>query len=302
MDESKRDLSEPENESKLDDQPEPEIESKQADQPEPEIEFRPDDQPEPQLEAQAVPEMESEPYLNERIQHAIDRVKAWSKDAKDYYLRSPRLQNTTYQGKFLPAFWTVTAIFSLLVNVILIALLISFGHHFFELKAHLTDGVVNGLSENLSLMDKAHIVTTVPFETTVQLQDTLPVVFDLPINQNTQLSLIQDTRISGAMIYLNNTAVTTDLTLPAKTPIQVNFNMTVPVSQSVPVDFTIPVSMLVPVDVAIDQTDLHQSIVGMQSAIEPYKVLASDFNSPEDFPLCNQWWSGWMCNVFFGKP
>ncbi len=56
--------------------------------------------------------------------------------------------------------------------------------------------------DSLALMDKAHIVTTVPVETTVQLQDNLPVVFDLPINQNTQLSLAQDTRIPGAYIYL----------------------------------------------------------------------------------------------------
>ena len=48
-------------------------------------------------------------------------------------------------------------------------------------------------------------------------------VFDVPINQNTQLSLVKETRISNAYIYLNNTAVTTDLTLPAKTPLQANY-------------------------------------------------------------------------------
>jgi hypothetical protein len=229
-------------------------------------------------------------------------VKLSFKEAKDYYRGSPRLRKVAYQGKYLPAFWTIACIFSLLVNIILIAVLISFGHHFFELKALISNGLVTEASNSLVMMDQAHIVTTVPVETTVQLQDNLPVVFDLPINQDTQLSLVQDVRISGAYIYLNNTAVSTDLTLPAKTPILANLNLTIPVSTTVPVNITVPVTMQVPVDIAIDQTDLHQSIVGLQGAIEPYKaVMGSAFNSPEDFSICNHWWTGWMCRIYFGK-
>lgn len=270
--------------------------------PETEFEPQPDVQAEPIPESQPAPETVSESYLNERITQAFDRVKSWFMHAKDYYFRSPRLQKTTYQGKYLPAFWTVACIFSLLVNILLIAILISFGHNFFALKALVAKGLVNGTSDSLALMDKAHIVTTVPVQTTVQLQDNLPVVFDLPINQSTQLSLVQDTRISGAYIYLNNTAVSTDLTLPAGTPIQANFNMNIPVDTTVPMSITVPVSLQVPVDIAIEKTDLHQSIVGLQGAIEPYKTLmGSAFNSPEEFSLCNQWWSGWMCGIFFGK-
>jgi hypothetical protein len=268
---------------------------------EPEPEPKPDEQLGSLPESKPSSEAEPEGYVNENITKAFERIKKWFAQVKEHYLRSPRLQKVVYQGKFKPAFWTVTAIFSLLVNILFIAILIFFGRYFFELKALVADGLVTELSNNLAMMDKAHIVTTVPVETTVQLQDNLPVVFDLPINQSTQLSLTEDTQISGAYIYLNNTPVLTNLTLPAGTPIQANFDMTIPVSQSIPVDVTVPVSLLVPLDVAIDQTDLHQSIVGLQGAIEPYKVLlGSNFNSTEDFPLCNQWWSGWLCSVFFG--
>jgi hypothetical protein len=275
-------------------------------QPEIQAEANPDTQPEIQTEVNPeIPparETVSESYLNERIQQAFDRVKLWFTNTKDHYLRSPRLQKLIYQGKYLPAFWTVACIFSLMVNILLLAILISFGRNFFELKALVAKGLVNGTSDSLALMDKAHIVTTVPVQTTVQLQDNLPVVFDLPINQSTQLSLAQDTRIPGAYIYLNNTAVATDLTLPAGTPIQANFNMTIPVNTTVPMSVTVPVSLQVPVDIAIEQTDLHQSIVGLQGEIEPYKtIMGSAFNSPKEFSLCNQWWSGWMCSIFFGK-
>ncbi|HSB65822.1 MAG TPA: hypothetical protein VLD65_04540, partial [Anaerolineales bacterium] len=148
----------------------------------------------------------------------------------------------------------------------------------------------------------AHIVSSVPVQTKVPLQDNLPVVFNLPVTQATQLTLAQDTRITGAYIYLNETAVLTDLTLPARTPIKVNLNMSIPVDTTVPISMTVPVSMQVPLDIAVNQTDLHQSIVGLQGVIEPYKtLLESSYNSPRDFPICTYWWSGWMCSLFFGR-
>ena len=241
-------------------------------------------------------------YMNDKIRQGFNRTKSWFGDQKAHYLRSPRLRKLVYQGKFMPAFWTVAAIFSLVVNVVLIAILVSFGHFFFQYKALVADSLSKGVSTNLALMDQAHIVTTVPVQTTVQLQDNLPVEFDLSINEETQVSLVQDTRIPGAVIYLNNAAVSTDLTIPAGTPLQFNFSTTIPVSQSVPVDITVPVSMLVPLDVAVDQTDLHQSIVGMQNTIEPYTaVMGEIITSPEEIPFCTQWWSGWLCAFVFGK-
>ncbi len=277
---------------------------------EPELEPQSQTPPEPPLEPQVEPLSEPQPtagqelytYLNDGVKRVFERAKLLFKDTKEHYQGSPRLQKVAYQGRYLPAFWTVACIFSLLVNIFLIAVLISFGRGFFELKALISDGLLTDATNNLAMMDKAHIVTTVPVETTVQLQDNLPVVFDVPINQDTQLLLVKDTRIPNAYIYLNNTAVTTELTLPALTPIQANLNLTIPVSTTVPVDITVPITMQVPVDIAINQTDLHQSIVSLQGAIEPYKtVMSPSFSSPENFSVCNHWWTGWMCSILFGK-
>lgn len=277
------------------------MENSKANVPETEPEPKPDEPIEPQPAVQASPE--SDIYVNEKIRQAYEGVKKGFTKVKDRYQHSPRLQKLSYQGKFLPAFWTVACIFSLLVNILLIAALISLGRHFFELKALVADGLINGLSDNLALMDKAHLVKTIPVETTVRLQDDLPLSFDLSIDQSTQLVLSQETRIPSAYIYLNNTAVQTDLTLPAGTPIQANLDVTIPVSQTVPVDVTGTVSVLVPIDIAVEETDLHQSIVGLQDAVEPYKnLMGSSLNSPQEISLCNRWWLGWMCDVFFGKP
>jgi hypothetical protein len=270
------------------------------DLPQPEQEPKPE--PMPAAKTKADPLGEAGTKIVGGVKDGAEKAKVLINDGRDYYRKSPRLQKVVYQGKFLPAFWTVACIFSLLANVILIGLLVSIGHHFFQLKALVSDGLVTEASNNLAMMDQAHIVLTVPVETTVRLQDNLPISFDVPINQNTQLSLADETTINGARIYLNNTAVTTDLTLPAGTPLQANIDMTIPISTSVPVDLTVPVAIKVPVDIAIDKTDLHQSIVGLQEALEPYKsTFGTSFNSPQELLICKNWLTGWLCGLVFGK-
>ncbi len=268
--------------------------------PEPGDESKPDDQLPNLGEAQPTPEAEPTSYVNERIRHAYERMKRGVVKAKDQYDQSPRVQKITYQGKFLPAFWTVACIFSLGFNIILIAVLVSIGRNFFELKSQVSDSLVNGISKNLALMDQAHIIKSVPVETKVQIKDNLPVVFNLPLVQDTQVTLVRDTNVSGTTL-INLAPVPLDFTLPAGTPLQIDLDMTIPVSQSIPVDITVPVSLVVPLDLAVDQTDLHQSIMGLQSAIEPIMVANSTFNSPQEISLCNRWWSGWLCNIFFGR-
>ncbi len=240
--------------------------------------------------------------FNEWINKTTDHAKVLYKDGKEYYRRSPKLQKVVYQHKFMPAFWTVACIFSLVVNIILVGLLVSVGRQMFQFKSVVSDGLITQASDSLAMMDKAHIILTVPVETTVRVQDTLPVAFDLPINQDTQLSLSADSTINGAYIYLNNTAVRTDLTLPSGTPLQSKLNISVPVSTTVPVDLVVPVTLQVPVDIAIDQTDLHQSIVGLQEAIQPYQTtMSTTFNSPDQLLICKNWLTGWLCGIIFGK-
>lgn len=152
----------------------------------------PKPEPTPAPKAKADPLSETGTKIIDGVKDAGGKAKILINDGKDYYRKSPRLQKVVYQGKFFPAFWTVACIFSLLVNIILVGLLVSFGHHFFALKALVSDGLVTETSNSLAMLDQAHIILTVPVETTVRLQDNLPVAFDLPINQNTTLSLAEN--------------------------------------------------------------------------------------------------------------
>ena len=158
----------------------------------PSPETNPNLRPSRQAKTKADPLTETGTKIIEGVKDGADKAKVLINDGKDYYRKSPRLQKVVYQGKFFPAFWTVACIFSLFVNIILVGLLVSFGHHFFELKALISDGLVTEASNSLAMMDQAHLVITVPVETTVRLQDNLPVAFEVPINQNTQLLLAEN--------------------------------------------------------------------------------------------------------------
>jgi hypothetical protein len=189
----------------------------------------------------------------------------------------PRLRPFLWRGRIGPAFWTVASTLSLVVNIILIVILILLGRQLFFLKETVvSEKLVNGLYDNFVLMDKAHIKTTITVSDTIQVKDTIPVVFDLPLAQNTEVTLTKSTPIKGATIYLNGQPVPLDLDLPAGTRLDIQLDLTVPVNQTVPVVLNVPVNLQVPVDIALSQTELHKPFVGLQQVLSPFRKLLGD--------------------------
>jgi hypothetical protein len=227
---------------------------------------------------------------------------SWYGRARDYYRRSPRLRKAVYQKRFGPAFWTIASIFSLTINIILIVIIILLGRQLFNLKNMVTDQLINGLYDNFVLMDQANIKTTVNVSSTIQVQDEIPVVFDLPLSQDTEVVLVNDTPIEGATIFLNWVAVPLDIILPAGTPLNINLDLVVPVSQTIPVVLNVPVNLTVPVDIPLNQTELHEPFTGLQGVVAPYRSLLSNTpNSWNQIPVCKTWWAGWLCNLLLGS-
>ena len=189
----------------------------------------------------------------------------------------PRLRPFLWRGRIGPAFWTVASTLSLVVNIILIVILILLGRQLFFLKEDVvSDQLINGLYDNFVLMDKAHIKTTITVSDTIQVKDTIPVVFDLPLAQETVVTLTEDTPIKGATIYLNGQPVPLDLNLPPGTELGIQLDLTVPVNQTVPVVLNVPVNLQVPVDIALDKTELHQPFVGLQQVLSPFRKLLGE--------------------------
>jgi hypothetical protein len=196
------------------------------------------------------------------------------------------------RDKFLPAFWTVASIISIVINIFLIALVFLLSGQLFTLKHMISDQLLGGLYQNFVLMDQASIKTTIPVQTNVAAK------FNIQLKTNTEVTLTQDTLIPRAHIAnLNAGALTIsnatlDIRLPKGTKLPVHLELTVPV------DKKIPVSIDVPVDIPLNQTDLHVPFVGLQQVVGPYYQSLNELPDSWQKILCGSK-PGSLCQLLF---
>ena len=204
---------------------------------------------------------------------------------------SKRLTRFFWQGKFGPAFWTITGVISIVVNIILIVTLIFLGRELFTLKGIVEEGLIGGLHSNFVAMDDATIVTT------VNVNDTIPVQFDLPVQAETTVILTEPTPIKNASVVISTSVLNinapADIVLPAGLELPISLDITVPVDKQVPVVLTVPVN------IPLNQTELHEPFVGLRQVVEPYKSLLADMpDSWMETPLCKGIF-GEVCIIVF---
>jgi len=197
-----------------------------------------------------------------------------------------------WQGKLGPAFWTIASLISISVNIVLFVLLILIGRELFAIKDLAANQLVGGLYQNFIKMDQAHI------RTTIEVSDTIPVVFDLPVQTDTVVVLSQPARIKGANVNLSTGGLTlrapSNIVLPAGTELPVTLNIVVPVNTNIPVKLTVPV------DIPLYQTELHEPFNGLQDVVAPYyDLLISPPNSWQDTSLCDPQ-ANWLCHWLTG--
>ncbi|NJN44449.1 MAG: hypothetical protein HC806_06840, partial [Anaerolineae bacterium] len=105
-----------------------------------------------------------------------------------------------WQGKVLPAFWTIASTISMATTVILIIVLIVLVKELFTLKSLIGGQLLGGLQTNFERMDAATIKTTVVVDDTITVDDTIPVQFTLTLNQNTTVTLTESTAIPNTIV------------------------------------------------------------------------------------------------------
>lgn len=183
-------------------------------------------------------------------------------------------------GAYLPAFWTVASIISLLFNVVLVVLLVGLLRNIAGLDAtRLGSGVLGGLYSNFERMDQAHIKTSIPIQTNI------PLDLNVPVQTTTGITLAKAVSIPGAHVTINTALFNIDapanVTLPAGTSMEVTMAFSVPVRADVPVSFSVPV------DIPLQQTDLHPALVGLQDTIRPiYCMVTPLAQSVTGEPVC----------------
>ena len=206
----------------------------------------------------------------------------------------PRINRILWQRQILPAFWTIASLLSILTNIILVVIVIFLATSLFNLKKMVQVQLVDGLYQNFVKMDEAHIVTTIQVSDTIHLRDSIPVVFDLPLKQGTEIRLTKDTPIKKASVILNGQSVPTDIILQEGTRMAIALDLVVPVSQQVPVELSVPVNLTVPVDIPLANTQLHEPFAGLQDVVAPYKKLLDGLPDSWGDVLCLPF-KGWLC-------
>jgi|WetSurMetagenome_2_1015567.scaffolds.fasta_scaffold44769_3 hypothetical protein len=176
------------------------------------------------------------------------------------------------------AYWDVAAALSLVVNAILVAVLLVMGGQIKNLKVTMNN-LLGGLYGNFVEMDQASISTTIAVETQI------PIVFSLPIEQNTTVTLTSDVPLIGAQVVINSGGLS--INAPANVTLPSGSNLPIALKMDVPVQLSIPVSLQVPVNIPLNQTTLHAPFTGLQQTVLPlYCTLNKNAQYPSGVYIC----------------
>ncbi len=163
------------------------------------------------------------------------------------------------------AFQTVAILFSFAMNLALLIALIMLYTQLAAIKGTV-NGVVARLEGVVQDLGYTHISTTIP------IRQSVPVAFELPVQQDTVVVTLAPVPITTAatfqlpggggtingMVFIN---------LPAGTRLPVRLNMTVPVRTQIPVNFDQPV------DIALGSSGLDPVVVQLLALLRDLKAL-----------------------------
>lgn len=177
---------------------------------------------------------------------------------------------------FWDAFKNVAIIFSFIVNFILVLVLLLTPRPVFMAKSDVAEPLLIDLDTAFAALGETKI------ESTVNIEDTMPVVFDLPLAQNTNVVLVQPVPIQAPATFVLPTGGgaihgTVQLVLPKGLTLPVSLNMMVPVST------TVPVVMEVPVEIPLAEAGMGPAIERLRAVFQPISgALQSLPDSPEE--------------------
>lgn len=186
---------------------------------------------------------------------------------------SPAVGESRY--KFLPAFWTVTGIFSLVVNGVLFAILLVLLQVLGKTPFQADDqfaGLLGGLYQNFVRMDEATISTNIPVNAAI------PLDIVIPVKTTTRIVLADSATINNAHVVINTGGVDIDadatVTLPAGASLNVILDFPLPVKTDPNNNqIQVPIQLNVPVNIPLKDTQLHVPFVGLQEVVKPYYCL-----------------------------
>lgn len=173
------------------------------------------------------------------------------------------------------AFWDVTSWLGLAIDIVMIVVIIMLLVYVRRLNVQMKElmsmttmplETVSGLYTNFEKMNNAHIVTNIEYSTSI------PVQFDLQINEQTVVELSEPVRINNASVTLVTggleiSGAPANIVLPAGTRLPITLSLNVPVDKIVSVDLNVPV------DIPLASSDLGPAFMGLMDVLEPLYCL-----------------------------
>lgn len=176
---------------------------------------------------------------------------------------------------FWEAFKNFALLFSFLVNLILVIVLLLLVRPLFMAKTEIAQPLLGDLDSAFAALGETNI------QTTVAIDDSIPVVFNLPLQQSTNVVLTESVPVNVPTTFsLGNQGTIygwVSLNLPAGMVLPVALNLNVPVST------TVPVVMQVPVTIKLDEAGMGPAITQLRSVFSPIQSTLQKLpNSPEE--------------------
>ena len=167
-----------------------------------------------------------------------------------------------WQARPWQAFKNMAIIFSFVVNLVLVIVILLALPLLIPGLNDVARPLVGGLSDSFIQMGEARIART------ISVDDQIPVAFTLPLQQHTQVELVEPVPMSVPATFVLPAGGGTingvvSLQLPAGTTLPVALDLQVPVST------TIPVQLDVAVDIPLEETELGGPFNTLRALFQP---------------------------------
>ncbi len=178
-----------------------------------------------------------------------------------------------WSGKPWQAFKNFAIVFSFVLNIFFIVLLIAAATMIIPALKEIAEPMVSGMNQSFTKINEAHIVRT------VQIEDTIPINFDIPVSTTTEVTIIEPVPMAlptnfvlpGGGGTINGTVF---FELPTGTVLPIQLDVMVPVRESVPVELSVDV------DIPIEETELDDPFSDLRSIFGPLGNVLSEL--PDD--------------------
>lgn len=178
---------------------------------------------------------------------------------------SKSIESQHFDHRLWGAFKNFAILFSFFVNLVLVLVLILVAlssDSLFALKRQVAEPLLVDLDQAFAALGETQI------KSTVYITDTMPVVFGLPLEQNTHVILTEAVPLDVPAVFVlpgggGSINGSVSLELPEGQALPVALSMNVPVST------TVPVVMQVPVEIPLAEAGMAPAIEQLRAVFRP---------------------------------